>query len=95
MREQLESVLRPVLGDDVTVENMNILTGGASRTTWAFDAVAGQDRRALILRTGPPDYVHAGMELEANVQQRAAAAGAPYPTSWQQTIPLRRWVIRI
>ncbi len=79
MREQLESVLRPVLGDDVTVENMNILTGGASRTTWAFDAVAGQDRRALILRTGPPDYVHAGMELEANVQQRAAAAGAPVP----------------
>ena len=24
---------------DVTVENLRALTGGASRTTWAFDAV--------------------------------------------------------
>jgi len=74
VKEQLEAVLRPVLGD-VTVENLRALTGGASRTTWAFDA----DGRALILRTGPPDDVHAGMELEAAVQQRAAAAGAPVP----------------
>ena len=74
----LATVLRPVLGDTVTVENLRALTGGASRTTWAFDAVADQ-RRALILRTGPPDDVHAGMELEAAVQKRAAAAGAPVP----------------
>ena len=78
MKERLESVLRPVLGDDVTVENLRALTGGASRTTWAFDAVDDQ-RRALILRTGPPDDVHAGMVLEAAVQRRAAAAGAPVP----------------
>jgi len=77
VKEQLEAVLRPVLGD-VSVENISPLTGGASRTTWAFDAVSDQ-RRALILRTGPPDDVHAGMELEAAVQQRAAAAGAPVP----------------
>ena len=77
MKEQLEAVLRPVLGD-VSVESLRTLTGGASRTTWAFDAVTDQ-RRALILRTGPPDDVHAGMELEAAVQQRAAAAGAPVP----------------
>ena len=73
MKERLESVLRPLLGDDVTVENLRALTGGASRTTWAFDAVDDQ-RRALILRTAPPDDVHAGMELEAAVQRRAAAA---------------------
>jgi aminoglycoside phosphotransferase (APT) family kinase protein len=78
VKEQLESVLRPVLGDGVVVENLHTLTGGASRTTWAFDAVTDR-RRALILRTGPPDDVHAGMELEALVQQRAAAAGAPVP----------------
>jgi aminoglycoside phosphotransferase (APT) family kinase protein len=77
VKERLEAVLRPVLGD-VTVENLHALTGGASRTTWAFDAVSDQ-RRSLILRTGPPDDVHAGMELEAAVQQRAAAAGAPVP----------------
>jgi aminoglycoside phosphotransferase (APT) family kinase protein len=33
----------------------------------------------LILRTGPPDDVHASMELEARVQAAAAAAGAPVP----------------
>jgi aminoglycoside phosphotransferase (APT) family kinase protein len=75
--DRLEAVLRPVLGE-VRVENLRALTGGASRTTWAFDAVA-DTRRALILRTGPPDEVHAGMELEARAQQRAAAAGAPVP----------------
>jgi aminoglycoside phosphotransferase (APT) family kinase protein len=79
MKEQLASVLRPVLGDGVVIENLRALTGGASRTTWAFDALAGQDRHALILRTGPPDEIHAGMELEARVQQRAAAVGAPVP----------------
>ena len=77
MKERLEAVVRPVLGD-VTVENLRALTGGASRTTWAFDAL-GDQRRSLILRTGPPDDIHAGMELEAAVQQRAAAAGAPVP----------------
>jgi aminoglycoside phosphotransferase (APT) family kinase protein len=77
VKEQLAAVLQPVLGD-VSIENLRPLTGGASRTTWAFDAVT-DERRALILRTGPPDDVHAGMELEAAVQQRAEAAGAPVP----------------
>ncbi|MGO4443504.1 phosphotransferase family protein [Mycobacterium sp. 2YAF39] len=77
MKDQLEAVLRPALGD-VVVENLRTLTGGASRTTWAFDAVT-DERRALILRTGPPDDVHASMELEAEVQQRAVDAGAPVP----------------
>jgi aminoglycoside phosphotransferase (APT) family kinase protein len=73
--DELAAGLAKVLGGDVVIENLRTLTGGASRTTWAFDA----DGRALILRTGPPDDVHAGMELEAVVQQRAAAAGAPVP----------------
>ncbi|WP_431233126.1 phosphotransferase family protein [Mycolicibacterium psychrotolerans] len=75
----LADVLRPLLGPQTDVENLRALTGGASRTTWAFDAVTGSQRRALILRTGPPDDVHAGMELEAAVQAAAAAAGAPVP----------------
>ncbi len=86
MKDRLAAVLRPVIGE-VTVENLNVLTGGASRTTWAFDAVAAHarsgeeagQRQSLILRTGPPDDVHAGMELEAAVQRRAAAVGAPVP----------------
>jgi len=55
------------------VENLRVLTGGASRATWAFDA----DGRSLILRIGPPDEIHAGMELEAAALTRAAAEGAP------------------
>ncbi|CDP84192.1 phosphotransferase enzyme family protein [Mycolicibacterium farcinogenes] len=90
----LTKVLAPVLGDGVAVENLRELTGGASRTTWAFDAVTGTARRPLILRTGAPDDVHAGMELEAEAQRAAAVAGARSPTCWSPTIPLGPWVIR-
>lgn len=76
--ERLPAVLRAALGP-VTVDNLRALTGGASRSTWAFDAVAPDARRSLILRIGPPDDVHAPMELEARVQKAAAAAGAPVP----------------
>ena len=77
--DRLAAVLAPILGAGVTIENLRALTGGASRTTWAFDAVTGERRRPLILRTGPPDDVHAGMELEARAQAAAAEAGAPVP----------------
>lgn len=79
---RLARVLAPALGagsEVVAIENLRALTGGASRTTWAFDAVMGGHRRRLILRTGPPDDVHAGMELEGRAQAEAAAAGAPVP----------------
>lgn len=61
------------------VANLRVLTGGASRATWAFDAVIDGAERALILRIGPPDEIHAGMELEAAALTRAAQAGAPVP----------------
>lgn len=79
LASKLATVLAPVLGAGVTIENLRALSGGASRTTWAFDAMTGAQRRSLILRTGPPDDVHAGMELEARAQAAAAAAGAPVP----------------
>jgi aminoglycoside phosphotransferase (APT) family kinase protein len=80
LEPKLAGVLQTALGvGTVTIENLRALTGGASRTTWAFDAVTGEGHRSLILRTGPPDDVHAGMELEARAQAAAAAAGAPVP----------------
>lgn len=79
LADALARVLAPALGTDVVIENLRTLTGGASRTTWALDAVTGEARRPLILRIGPPDDVHAGMELEARAQGAAAAAGAPVP----------------
>lgn len=80
MIDELTAVLRPVLGDDVVVENLRTLTGGASRITSAFDAVTGAGRRSLILRAAPTaEGQFASMELEAAVQSAAAAAGAPVP----------------
>ncbi|TQR88104.1 phosphotransferase family protein [Mycobacterium hodleri] len=74
----LAAVLQPSLGA-VTVSGLRVLTGGASRATWAFTAVDGVGSRDLILRIGPPDEIHAGMELEAAALTRAAATGAPVP----------------
>ncbi len=78
MAPALARVLAPGLGE-VTIENLRELTGGASRATWAFAASTATDVRQLILRVGPPDEIHAGMELEAAALSRAAAAGAPVP----------------
>ena len=74
----LAAVLQPSLGT-VRVADLRVLTGGASRATWAFEAVDDDGSRELILRIGPPDEIHAGMELEAAALGRAAAAGAPVP----------------
>ncbi len=79
LKDQLAQVLRPLLGDDVVVDNLHALTGGASRTTYSFDAVSAAEHRLLILRTAPADNRFAGMELEAAVQEAAAEAGAPVP----------------
>lgn len=79
METRLAAVLAPVLDAEVTVENLTRLTGGASRTTWSFDALTSQTGAPLILRTKLPDEGNASMELEAAAQQRARAAGAPVP----------------
>jgi aminoglycoside phosphotransferase (APT) family kinase protein len=79
LHDSLPAVLGPILGGNVAIDNLRALTGGASRTTWAFDAITGEAHRSLILRIGPPDDVHAGMELEARAQSAAAATGAPVP----------------
>jgi aminoglycoside phosphotransferase (APT) family kinase protein len=74
---ELATALGDLLG--ARIEDLHRLTGGASRTTWAFTARRDDTARRLILRTGPPDEVHAGMELEARAQNLAAAQGAPVP----------------
>lgn len=79
LADRLADVLTPVMGP-VAVEGLRALTGGASRITWAFDAVAdNQERRSLILRTGPLEELYASMELEAQAQRAAGEAGAPVP----------------
>ena len=73
----LSPALAALLDADVT--DLRRLTGGASRTTWAFTAHRYGTAQKLILRTGPPDELHAGMELEARAQALAADQGAPVP----------------
>ena len=85
LERKLATVLAPQLGDDVTVQNLHMLTGGASRITYSFEAVSGPDRRRLILRSAPAvdgedeQAYFASMELEAAAQAAAAEAGAPVP----------------
>jgi aminoglycoside phosphotransferase (APT) family kinase protein len=82
LAEQLAAALAPVLGAGVRVEGLARLSGGASRETWRFDAVAANgDRRPLVLRRDPPGRPSApgGMGLEARALRAAHAAGLPVP----------------
>ncbi len=72
----LRAALAPVLGD-VEIEDLQRLSGGASRETWAFRAAG----RELILRRDPPGRPGAlgSMRLEADSMRAAARAGLPVP----------------
>jgi len=69
----------------VGIEDLRLLTGGASRQTWAFDAVISTpdgavSRRPLVLRSdGPRDASFMSRDLEYRVLQAAAEAGVPVP----------------
>jgi aminoglycoside phosphotransferase (APT) family kinase protein len=84
-RETLAGPLRDVvaqaLGDEeVAVDGLRRLSGGASRETWSFDAVRHDGaRQELILRRDPPGAPKAGMGLEAVVLGAAARAAVPVP----------------
>jgi aminoglycoside phosphotransferase (APT) family kinase protein len=58
-----------------TVADLVLLTGGASRATWAFSTPT----RQLILRLDPPMAIGHQMELEARCIRAAAACGVPVP----------------
>jgi aminoglycoside phosphotransferase (APT) family kinase protein len=71
--------LSEVLGAEASIEGLTRLTGGASRETWSFEALAG-GRRRLVLRRDPvgegrPD----GMAREAAAIAAAYDAGVPVP----------------
>src|SRR5262245_57344385 len=70
----------------VRVESLRLLTGGASRQTWSFDAVLEQaDGRVMtfpfILRSDPQEGPQAVMDrsLEFRVIKAAHAAGVLVP----------------
>src|SRR5690348_7871164 len=69
------------LGDpDVAIKDLRRLSGGASRETWSFDAVAADGTPLpLILRRDPPAAPKGNMGMEAALLSAAAGAGVPAP----------------
>jgi aminoglycoside phosphotransferase (APT) family kinase protein len=79
--ELLAAALADRLGE-VTVEGLIRLPGGASRETWAFDAVHGDGSRSgLVLRRDPPGRPSepGAMGREAIAISAARAAGLAVP----------------
>lgn len=83
LAEQLRAVLAAALAaPDLRVGELRLLTGGASRETWSFEALAaGAAPRRLILRRDPPGAPRpeAPMSAEADAIRAAGAAGVPGP----------------
>ncbi|HEY6479994.1 MAG TPA: phosphotransferase family protein, partial [Streptosporangiaceae bacterium] len=78
---ELAAALRGILGP-VTVEGVTRMTGGASRETWAFDAVGADGARTeLVLRRDPPGRPGepGSMSREAGAISAARAAGLAVP----------------
>ena len=77
----IAAALLPIAGP-VSIEGLARLSGGASRQTWAFDAVAADGSRAeLVLRRDPPGRPgeSGAMSREAAAISMARAAGLPVP----------------
>ncbi len=92
----LTAVLRPLLGDDVDVENLRALTGGASRTTWAFDAVTGTAApRADPAHRRRPTTSTPAWSSRPPSRPPPQLPERPCPTSWSPPIRLPHWAIRI
>lgn len=53
LADRLAAYLTELWGAPTGVEGLSRIPGGASRETYRFDAVAGDERRALILRRDP------------------------------------------
>jgi aminoglycoside phosphotransferase (APT) family kinase protein len=77
----LGRALRPIVGP-VSIERVTRLSGGASRETWAFDAVAPDGSRTeLVLRRDPPGRPSepGAMARESVAISAAATAGLAAP----------------
>ena len=84
-QDQLATAIAQALGGrlgTVTIERLTRLSGGASRETWAFDAVASDGTRTeLILRRDPPGRPSepGAMGREAQAIASAQKAGLAVP----------------
>jgi aminoglycoside phosphotransferase (APT) family kinase protein len=76
-------------GASVEIRDLKLLTGGASRQTWSFDAaIEGGETLPLVLRMDPrrgPNYMP--RETEYALLEAAVAAGVPAPKVLMQGDP--------
>lgn len=78
--ERLAEVLTQRWRTPVEVEGLHQLSGGASRETWSFTAITGQDHRRLILRRDPPGVpTERSMAREAQILRVVRGHGVPVP----------------
>jgi aminoglycoside phosphotransferase (APT) family kinase protein len=78
----LAQVAGRALGRDVTIDGLRRLSGGASRETWAFEAVAlGGARHGLVLRRDPSASESSGTDrsTEYALLEVAGRHGVPVP----------------
>ncbi len=64
---------------DVRIDNLRLLTGGASRQTWSFDATIDGQTLPLILRSDPRGGQVIAGGMEYRLLEAAGAAGVPVP----------------
>jgi aminoglycoside phosphotransferase (APT) family kinase protein len=88
IRPRLEAAVRRHLGAPGEVRELVRLTGGATKTTWSFDAVVGEAALPLILQQTPPEHLAAPNDhtasrvhgaRDAALMQAAVRAGVPAP----------------
>jgi aminoglycoside phosphotransferase (APT) family kinase protein len=88
--DELEEALRRLLteagaaGPDTAIAELRRLSGGASRETWSFDAVRGDDRAPLILQRLRPgaggSTTATPLGVEAALVRAAGGHGVAVPT---------------
>lgn len=81
LAEWLTDVLGDAFGAPVEVAGVTRLSAGASRETWAVDALVAGDRRALVLQRGgvPDTDLATDVAVQARAMGAARAHGVPVP----------------
>ena len=82
--EYLAAAVARYLGQAVAIEGVRRLSGGASRETWSFDAVATDGtRHGLVLRRDPgPAIGLSDRSVEFALLEAAHAGGVATPRVW-------------
>jgi aminoglycoside phosphotransferase (APT) family kinase protein len=80
LSDDLAAYLSRLWSTPTTVEGLSRIPGGASRETYKFDALVGEERKPLILRRDPVDsLIDTDRRLEFLAYQSFYGSGVPVP----------------